>query len=103
MLSDFFLFRKFISEDMLIIFYFLGSIILPLFAWKIVLLVIKKFKIFGSLYDSFSENIWKKLSLKQKIYFISCFLFVFLFCEIVWRMMFEFLIAYMQIRDVLVS
>ncbi len=102
MLSDFFLFRKFISQDVLIIFYFFGAVVLPFFIWKFYLLIVKKVKIFNSFKDSFSKNIWEKLSIQQKIYFITFFTVMFLFCELIWRMMFEFLIAYMQIRDALV-
>jgi len=100
---EFFLFKRFISSEVLIIFYFLGSIVLPLFALKVAFYMMKRFHIFGQAYESFSKNIWQKLTFRQKVYFSSAFLAMFLFFEILWRMMFEFLIAYMQIRDALVG
>ena len=47
--------------------------------------------------------IWQSLNKKQQIKLVTLFIFCFLFMELFWRMLFEFLIAYMQIRDALLS
>ncbi|HIO96843.1 MAG TPA: DUF4282 domain-containing protein, partial [Leucothrix sp.] len=43
------------------------------------------------------NDIWSVLNTKQKIKLVAVFLMVFLFLELFWRMLFEFLIAYMQV------
>ncbi|HIP51741.1 MAG TPA: DUF4282 domain-containing protein [Campylobacterales bacterium] len=42
------------------------------------------------------------MTLKYKVLFVVLLVMMFLFMQILWRMMFEFLIAYMQIREALV-
>ena len=51
----------------------------------------------------FSNKVFLKIKLRDKLLMIGFVLFILLSMEICWRMMFEFLIAYMQIRDVLVG
>lgn len=92
---DFLTFKSFISPSLLIIFYYIGAIVIP------IILFYKKQKLLQNI--NFLNNIYnsikKQLPNKIKIYLI----FFFIFLEILWRMMFEFLIAYMQIRDSLVN
>ncbi|HIP02533.1 MAG TPA: DUF4282 domain-containing protein [Campylobacterales bacterium] len=64
--------------------------------------MIGKFNILGETYKKGKKIIWNSLNRNQKTKLILCFIICFFFIELFWRMMFEFLIAYMQIRDVLV-
>ena len=44
---------------------------------------------------------WGILTITQKGLFISIFIMTFFFMELFWRMLFEYLIAFMQMRDAL--
>ena len=100
---DFLTFKSFISTEVLIIFYYLGALILPIGLWLLVTWLIRKYKLFTTAYESGKEIIWKSLNRKQKTKLIGFFITSFLFMEIFWRMLFEFLIAYMQMRDALLQ
>ena len=88
---DFILFKKLISIETLIAFYYLGAIVFPFllyFNYK------KKFKNF------FWSNINNNFNLSPKKSHIIMFnTFLFLFLELFWRLLFEFLISYIQVRD----
>jgi hypothetical protein len=99
---DFLTFKTFISQDALIVFYYMGAIFCPFFAWVLAKILIYKFDLIGSLHQKGKEFFWKTLSFKQKILVSFLMVFIFLLMQLFWRMMFEFLIAYMQIRDALV-
>ena len=99
-MQDFLTFKTFISPTVLIIMYFFGVFVMPFIAWWMSLKIKKYFPLEM---ESFKSNIFSKMRLKDKIIWISIVLLILFFMEICWRMMFEFLIAYMQIRDVLVG
>ncbi len=100
---DFLTFKSFISTEVLIFFYYIGAIILPAGAWYLVTWLIQKYESVNIAYEKGKDTIWNSLNKKQKnkliIFFVSSFIFMELFC----RMLFEFLIAYMQIRDALLQ
>lgn len=100
-MTDFFTFKSFISIEALIFFYYIGAFLLPITLWFLLLWFIRKYKILNDVYEKTKESLWKVLNTKQKIKFILFFLIAFLFMQLFWRMLFEFLIAYMQIRDAL--
>ena len=99
---DFLSFKTFISIDALIIFYYIGVIFLPVAAWFFMLWLVRKYQLFSGGYELGKEVLWSSLSVKQKNILLMFFVFIFFFMELFWRMMFEFLIAYMQMRDALV-
>lgn len=98
---DFLTFKSFISTEVLILFYYIGALILPIGIWFLSAWLVRKYKFLNATYESGKEMIWKSLNKKQQIKFLTFFIFFFLFMELLWRMLFEFLIAYMQIRDAL--
>ncbi len=100
---DFLTFKSFISTEVLIIFYYLGALILPIGLWLLVTWLTRKYKFFTTAYESGKEIIWKSLNRNQKTKLVGFFITSFLFMEIFWRMLFEFLIAYMQMRDALLQ
>jgi len=100
---DFLTFKTFISTKTLIIFYYIGAIVLPIFSWLLFSWLIQKYKLLDTSYKSGKELFWKLMSKKQQSKFIAFFVVFFLFMELIWRMLFEFLIAYMQIRDALLN
>ena len=89
---DFLSFKSFISPYMLFVFYYIGAILVPFLCFKYA----KRFYMYIS---SNIENIIPN-EYKLKVFFVSIGMFIFL--EILWRMMFEYLIAFLQIRDALV-
>ena len=98
---DFLTFKSFISTDVLIIFYYTGAILLPFAMLTLVSWIIKKYKLVDVAYKNGKEIIWQSLNIKQKTRLVALFITCFLFMELFWRMLFEFLIAYMQMRDAL--
>lgn len=98
---DFLSFKELISIPVLIGFYYLGAIVFPFFMWIFSKWAVKKYKLVGDVQSKGKDLIWRTLNTKQKTLFIATFLMIFLFMELFWRMMFEFLIAFMQMRDAL--
>jgi len=91
---DFLTFKTFISPSILIIFYYIGAVIIPIVLFYKKQSLLKEFKFLNTIY----EKIKSKFPKKVKLYLIIFFIFL----EVLYRMIFEFLIAYMQIRDALV-
>ena len=102
-MMDFLTFKSFISTEILIIFYYIGAFILPVWLWLLLLRIIYKYRLFNIAYESGKEIIWKSFNNKQRTKLVAFFASSFLFMELFWRMFFEFLIAYMQIRDALLQ
>ena len=100
---DFLTFKSFISTEVLILFYYIGAIILPVVTWHLVTSLYKKYEFINTAYEKEKEAVWKRLNKKHKNMLIIFFITSFIFMELLWRMMFEFLIAYMQIRDALLQ
>jgi len=100
---EFLTFEKFISTEALIVFYYIGAVILPLAVWYSAGWVIRKYEIVNAAYEKGKETLWKSLTQKQRVKLVISFIVAFLFMELFWRMLFEFLIAYMQIRDALLQ
>ena len=100
-MSDFLTFKSFISPSMLVIFYYMGVLILPIFLWQFSTHITAKNHWIDILHKKGKHLAWKLLSKKQRITVFFVFLSVLIMMELIWRMIFEFLIAYMQIRDVL--
>ncbi|MDA3945461.1 MAG: DUF4282 domain-containing protein [Helicobacteraceae bacterium] len=100
---DFLTFKSFISTEALIVFYYIGAIIMPFGAWYFTIWSIRKYEIVNMSYETGKATFWKSLNLKQKSGLIIFLIASFLLMELFWRMLFEFLIAYMQIRGALVQ
>jgi len=100
---DFLTFKSFISIKTLIIFYYIGALILPFGLWFLIGWLIRKYNFFDEAYKKGKDILWKSLDKKLQTKLLLLFIFSFLFMELMWRMLFEFLIAYMQIRDALLQ
>ena len=100
---DFLSFKTFISIEVLIVFYYIGAVIFPIGLWFLMSWLMRKFNIFSDVYKTAQELVWNSLRVKQKIKILILFFVLFLFMELFWRMLFEFLIAYMQMRDALIK
>jgi hypothetical protein len=102
-MMDFLTFKTFISAEALIMFYYIGALILPIGIWGLLTWLIRKYKDINAAYENGKVIIWKALDKQQQMKLVSFFIVAFLFLELFWRMLFEFLIAYMQIRDALLN
>ena len=100
---DFLTFKSFISTEALILFYYIGALILPIGIWIFLNWLIRRYELLNVAYENGKKMLWQSLNIKQQIKLVTLFVFCFLFMELFWRMLFEFLIAYMQIRDALLS
>jgi len=100
---DFLTFKDFISIPVLITFYYFGAIIFPFFIWIIATWLMTKYQLIETIHEQGKATLWNALSNTQKVKFILAFFVTFLFMELFWRMLFEFLIAYMQMRDALLA
>lgn len=100
---DFLTFKEFISIEVLILFYYLGALICPIIGWLLFSWLIRKYPLLYTISSKGKQLTWGLLSSKKKIMLIALFISLFLFIELIWRMMFEFLIAYIQIRDALLN
>jgi len=98
---DFLSFKEFISIPVLIAFYYFGALIFPFFIWIFSTWIMKKLVLINNARNKGKEIIWSILSTKQKLLLVASFIMAFLFMELFWRMMFEYLIAFMQMRDAL--
>ena len=99
---DFLTFKTFISTEALILFYYLGALASPIGLWLFLAWLIKKYKLMNTTHEKVKELLWRLLSAKQKMQFVAFYILSFFFMELFWRMLFEFLIGYMQMRDALV-
>jgi len=97
---DFLSFKNFISKDILILAYYLGAIITPLFLWRIRLYLARKFYIIDKIHQM-QADFYNTLNNEDKLRLIIFLLMMFIIMEIIWRMMFEFMIAYFEMRDYL--
>lgn len=102
-MTDFILFKSFISTEVLIFFYYIGAVVLPFGTWYLAFWLIKKYNSLELLYKNTKKVTWSLLNKKQQTGVAAFFILLFLFAELFWRLLFEFMIAYIQIRDALVG
>ncbi len=88
---DFLTFRSFITPDLLIILYYMGAVVMPLFAYLFYLWLRAKFSM------DYEIDIRKR----YRYLFYLAMIISFLSMEIFWRMLFEFMIAYFDMHDAL--
>jgi len=101
-ITNFLTFKTFISPYALIIFYYLGVIAIPLFSNMLYLSLKNKYIKYIKMGKDMDQKPIEMTNVKFKPIFVIAYLFMLISAEIIWRMMFEFLIAYLQIRDTLV-
>ena len=100
---DFLTFRDFISTEVLIIFYYLGAVAMPVGIWLLLAWLAHKYRLLNTAHEKSTQIFWKALTRRQQMKLTVLFVILFLFMELFWRMFFEFLIAYLQMRDALLA
>lgn len=100
---DFLNFNFFISYYVLIACYYIGAIVAPVGSWFLASWIIRKYSLASDVYESGKETIKNISRTKDRVFLYALFILFFICMEIMWRMMFEFLIAYLQMREVLIG
>ena len=94
---DFLTFKTFISPTLLLVMYYFGAMVIPLASYSLAKWIN------SSYFNDISSEIKKSLSTKQRQVILIIALFCFLCIEILWRVMFEFFIAYFDMHDALMQ
>lgn len=94
---DFLTFQTFITPSLLILMYYIGALVIPLFAWYLTIWLKNKY------YSHLSTTTQNRLNNTQRFFTYTLVLVCILFMEILWRMMFEFFIAYFDMHDALMK
>ena len=100
---DYLAFRSFISPHVLVICYYIGALGVPVGSWFFARWIKRKYLLVSDIYESSRKMIFNITRTKDRMLFYLLFAFVFFCMEIILRMVFEFLIAYFQMRDVLME
>ena len=100
---DFLNFKIFISPYVLIISYYIGAIVVPVGSWFLASWIIRKYTIASDIYESGKSTFKNITRTRDRILLYALFILFFICMEIMWRMMFEFLIAYLQMREALMQ
>ena len=100
-LMDFLTFKAFISTEVLIVFYYIGAVVLPFLIWSLSKWVIQKYKIVDFVNRHKKRLTGQPFGKTRRTKMILLFIWLFIFMELCWRLLFEFMIAYMQMRDAL--
>jgi len=99
-MRDFLTFKSFITGELLILFYYIGAVAVPILLWMLRNYLARKFSLFQKL-QSMQKQFYTTLSNKDRMIYVLIIFCLFLSMEIMWRMMFETMIAYFQMRDYL--
>ncbi len=97
---DFLTFQTFITQDILIIIYYIGAILIPVILWYLKDYLRNRFTLFSQI-DAASRQLFSALSTQNRILVLLGFFTLFLCMELCWRMMFEMMIGYFDMHDYL--
>ncbi|MEW5837765.1 MAG: DUF4282 domain-containing protein [Pseudomonadota bacterium] len=99
-LLDFLSFKSFISPSILMACYYCGAVAMPMVMLGIVFWGRRTMRQQGFAPEDLS--LWTRWAThRNQLVVLAIFLFIFLMMQIGWRMMFEFMLAYFQMRDAL--
>ena len=100
---DFLNFRLFISPYVLVACYYFGALVVPIGSWFFALWVKRKVWMVSDAYESGKSTFINLTRTKDRVLLYSLFIVCFICMEIMWRMMFEFMLGYLQIREALIE
>ncbi len=92
-MKDFLTFQTFITPTLLIFMYYVGAVIIPILNLYLLRWIKTVYKT-----EIETSTTFKKRSIGYAVFFISFFCM-----EILWRVMFEFFIAYFDMHDALMK
>ena len=100
---DYLTFRSFISPHVLVVCYYIGALGVPVGSWFFARWIKRKYLVGSDIYTTGRKMIFSITRTKDRLLFYVLFASVFFCMEIILRLVFEFLIAYFQMRDVLLK
>lgn len=100
-MKDFLTFQTFITPTLLIFMYYIGALLIPLVSWYIARWIQKTY--FTKIIKRLKEEVEAKTTDKQRLMVYAVFIVCLLCMEILWRVMFEFFIAYFDMHDALMQ
>lgn len=103
---SFLTFETLISIEVLIAFYYMGALLMPIFiVWLMLWLkawLASRAPLVNSGIEAGKQLIKDQVSWQSRVKWVLLLVTAFLFAELFWRLLFEFLIAFIQMRDALV-
>jgi len=94
---DFLTFKTFITPSLLVVMYIMGALVMPVVSYYISKWIVTRY--FSKQKVLFYANTTPKQRLVLLLMFLGCF-----FCmEIMWRIMFEFVVAYFDMHAALMK
>ena len=100
-MQDFLTFQTFITPTLLLLMYYVGAVLIPLLSWTLARWIKRSY--FSELSGIVKEEIHSGTTSKQRFLLLLAFLLSFLAMEILWRVIFEFFIAYFDMHDALMQ
>ena len=100
---DFLRFKSFIALDILPICYIIGAVLAPFGSWLIVQWARKRYSLLDSAIKQSRSYLWNVLGWRNSMIVWILLIVIFTCMEIFWRILFEYLIGYMQMRDALLG
>ncbi len=95
-MQDFLEFKRFITPDVLIACYSCGAVLMPLLLWLTRGWLLRRLGLLET-----RKRLIERLGRRNRLLLTLAMIAVFLAMELAWRMMFETMIAYFQMRDYL--
>lgn len=102
-LIDFLSFKLFISPYVLIACYYMGAIGIPVASWLLARWLGNQLTPTWDINGLVKKSRSKTKRQPPRILLVGLFSIIFISMEIIWRMLFEFLIAYLQMRSALMD
>jgi hypothetical protein len=100
-LLDFLTFRRFLGPYVLPLIYYLGALGVPFTAWALLVWLRRRYSRLDQTLQSGGEMARLHTRRRDRIALALLFLAIFLFMELMWRLLFEYLMAFLQMREAL--
>ncbi len=97
---DILTFNSFVTQDVLIFFYYIGALVIPVSLYYFRDYLIKKLSLFKTANDKIKDFYISLSVTEQKVFWVT-FITLFLCMELCWRMIFEAMIGYFDMHDYL--
>ena len=100
-MKEFLTFQTFITPALLMFMYYIGALVIPLLSWYFARWIKKVY--FSEISEKVKTSVVIHTTARQRLIIYTIFFICFLCMEIVWRVMFEFFIAYFDMHDALMK
>ncbi|MEA3412475.1 MAG: DUF4282 domain-containing protein [Pseudomonadota bacterium] len=102
-LVDFLNFRFFISPHVLVGCYYAGALGVPFGSWFLAIWIKRRYGLVSDAHQSGKTAFLAVTGKRNRLLFYVLVILIFICMEILWRVMLEFLIAYLQMREALLG